>query len=72
MAAEVGLVLELLDVGAVGAGEDTPVDVAGVVAVGMGSNLITRSLLADGDYAAIAEGVRRTLEIIARQREKKV
>ncbi len=35
MAAEVGFVLELLDVGAVGAGEDTPVDVAWIVAVGV-------------------------------------
>jgi len=45
---------------------------AGVVAVGMGSNLITGSLLTAGDYAGIAEGVRRTLEIIVRLREKKV
>lgn len=45
---------------------------AGVVCVGMGSNLITKSLVSSGDYATIAAGVRRTLDVIAGLRAEKV
>ena len=37
---------------------------AGVVCVGMGSNLVTKELLAAGDYKGIADNVSRTLELI--------
>jgi 2-dehydro-3-deoxyphosphogluconate aldolase / (4S)-4-hydroxy-2-oxoglutarate aldolase len=37
---------------------------AGVVCVGMGSNLVTKELLAASDYKGIAENVSRTLELI--------
>jgi len=41
---------------------------AGVVAVGMGSNLITKELLKAGDYEGIAAKVRETLELIRKIR----
>ncbi len=41
---------------------------AGVVAVGMGSNLITKELLKLGDYAGIAVKVTETLELIRKIR----
>jgi 2-dehydro-3-deoxyphosphogluconate aldolase/(4S)-4-hydroxy-2-oxoglutarate aldolase len=41
---------------------------AGVVCVGMGSNLITKDLLKAGDYRGIADKVRATLGLIARIR----
>lgn len=44
---------------------------AGVVCVGMGSNLITRDLLKAGDYPGIAEKVRFTLELVHRIRGDK-
>jgi 2-dehydro-3-deoxyphosphogluconate aldolase/(4S)-4-hydroxy-2-oxoglutarate aldolase len=37
---------------------------AGVVCVGMGSNLVTKELLAARDYKGIADNVSRTLELI--------
>lgn len=44
---------------------------AGVVCVGMGSNLITRDLLKAGDYPGIAGKVRSTLELVHRIRGEK-
>jgi 2-dehydro-3-deoxyphosphogluconate aldolase/(4S)-4-hydroxy-2-oxoglutarate aldolase len=41
---------------------------AGVVCVGMGSNLITKDLLKAGDYAGIARKVQSTLELVGRIR----
>jgi 2-dehydro-3-deoxyphosphogluconate aldolase/(4S)-4-hydroxy-2-oxoglutarate aldolase len=38
---------------------------AGVVCVGMGSNLITKEMIQAGDYAGIAQKVRDTLALIA-------
>jgi 2-dehydro-3-deoxyphosphogluconate aldolase / (4S)-4-hydroxy-2-oxoglutarate aldolase len=43
---------------------------AGVTCVGMGSNLITKELLAAADYPGIAANVKNTLEIIRRVRGK--
>lgn len=37
---------------------------AGVACVGVGSNLLTKELIAKGDFAGITENVRRTLELI--------
>jgi 2-dehydro-3-deoxyphosphogluconate aldolase/(4S)-4-hydroxy-2-oxoglutarate aldolase len=44
---------------------------AGVVAVGMGSNLITKELLAKQDYAGIEARVRDTVQLIKAIRAKK-
>jgi len=44
---------------------------AGVVCVGMGSNLVTKDLLKAGDYEGIAANVRRTLELIGTIRGRK-
>jgi 2-dehydro-3-deoxyphosphogluconate aldolase / (4S)-4-hydroxy-2-oxoglutarate aldolase len=44
---------------------------AGVVCVGMGSNLITKKALEAKDYKAIEKKVRDTVELIARIRAKK-
>jgi 2-dehydro-3-deoxyphosphogluconate aldolase/(4S)-4-hydroxy-2-oxoglutarate aldolase len=44
---------------------------AGVVCVGMGSNLITKELLKAGDYAGIAAKVRETLGLISEIRTSK-
>ncbi|MBL8555255.1 MAG: bifunctional 4-hydroxy-2-oxoglutarate aldolase/2-dehydro-3-deoxy-phosphogluconate aldolase [Phenylobacterium sp.] len=41
---------------------------AGIVACGMGSNLVTRALLDAGDYAGIAARVRDTVQLIRRVR----
>ena len=41
---------------------------AGVVCVGMGSNLITKDLLKASDYQGIASNVRATLDLIRRIR----
>lgn len=43
---------------------------AGIVACGIGSNLITKSLLAAGDYAGIEQRVRDTLALLAKIRGK--
>jgi 2-dehydro-3-deoxyphosphogluconate aldolase/(4S)-4-hydroxy-2-oxoglutarate aldolase len=43
---------------------------AGVVAVGLGSNLITKELLANQDYAGIEAKVRTTVELIKKIRGK--
>jgi 2-dehydro-3-deoxyphosphogluconate aldolase / (4S)-4-hydroxy-2-oxoglutarate aldolase len=43
---------------------------AGVVCVGMGSNLITKAMIAAGDYPAITAKVRGTLSLIRAIREK--
>jgi 2-dehydro-3-deoxyphosphogluconate aldolase/(4S)-4-hydroxy-2-oxoglutarate aldolase len=44
---------------------------AGVVCVGMGSNLITKELLASGDFQGITSKVKHTLEIIRTIRDGK-
>ena len=44
---------------------------AGVVAVGMGSNLITKQLLEKQDYAGIEAKVRETVQLIKTIRGKK-
>ncbi len=44
---------------------------AGVACVGMGSNLITKELLAAKDYAGITRKVKETLELIQQIREEK-
>jgi 2-dehydro-3-deoxyphosphogluconate aldolase / (4S)-4-hydroxy-2-oxoglutarate aldolase len=44
---------------------------AGVACVGMGSNLVTKELLAARDYSGIAGNVRNTLELIRRIRGAK-
>jgi 2-dehydro-3-deoxyphosphogluconate aldolase/(4S)-4-hydroxy-2-oxoglutarate aldolase len=43
---------------------------AGVVAVGLGSNLITKELLEKQDYAGIEAKVRATVELIKKIRGK--
>jgi 2-dehydro-3-deoxyphosphogluconate aldolase/(4S)-4-hydroxy-2-oxoglutarate aldolase len=43
---------------------------AGVVAVGVGSNLIKKDLLKAGEFGAIAENVRRTLDLIRKVHSK--
>jgi 2-dehydro-3-deoxyphosphogluconate aldolase/(4S)-4-hydroxy-2-oxoglutarate aldolase len=43
---------------------------AGIVACGIGSNLITKKLLAAGDYAGIEQRVRETLVLLAKIRGK--
>jgi 2-dehydro-3-deoxyphosphogluconate aldolase/(4S)-4-hydroxy-2-oxoglutarate aldolase len=43
---------------------------AGVAAVGIGSNLITRDLIAAGDYAALSARVAETLALIQAARQK--
>ncbi len=43
---------------------------AGVVCVGMGSNLITKSALEAKDYKGIEKKVRDTVELIAKIRKK--
>lgn len=42
---------------------------AGVACVGVGSNLLTKELIAKGDFAGITENVRRTLELIRNIRD---
>jgi 2-dehydro-3-deoxyphosphogluconate aldolase/(4S)-4-hydroxy-2-oxoglutarate aldolase len=44
---------------------------AGVACVGMGTNLITKDLLTNGDYPGIAVNVRNTLDLIRRIRSGK-
>ncbi len=44
---------------------------AGVVCVGMGSNLITKEMIKTGDYPAITTKVRDTLALIETLRAKK-
>jgi len=44
---------------------------AGVACVGMGSNLITKELLAAKDYAGITNRVKKTLELVKSIRKKK-
>ena len=44
---------------------------AGVVCVGMGSNLVTKDLLKAGDYAGITAKVKDTLELIRQIRGSK-
>jgi 2-dehydro-3-deoxyphosphogluconate aldolase/(4S)-4-hydroxy-2-oxoglutarate aldolase len=44
---------------------------AGVACVGVGTNLLTKDLLAKKDYDGIAKSVERTLAIIQKVRPKK-
>jgi len=44
---------------------------AGVACVGIGSNLITKEIIAQGDYATLTENVRRVIELIRQIRQGK-
>ncbi|TKX80203.1 bifunctional 4-hydroxy-2-oxoglutarate aldolase/2-dehydro-3-deoxy-phosphogluconate aldolase [Halorubrum sp. SD626R] len=62
--------IPLVPTGGVGPGNAGDYVAAGAVAVGVGSAIVDGDAIANGEYAAIAENARRTVDAVAAARER--